>query len=111
MPDSLPLEQRQHPRSPIVRACKVRPSGALRFDGGTTVDASWGGIALRLTTNRRFTTGDRVDLVIAWEDEPIATGPVARATVRRVLPASAGEQRLALELERAQSATEDIAAA
>ncbi len=111
MPDSVPFERRQHTRAPIVRTCKVRPSGALRFDGGTTEDASWGGVCVHVRTARRFVQGDTVELVIAWDEEAVAQAPASRASVRRVDSLGADGQRLALQLIREEMALEEIAAA
>lgn len=104
-------ERREHTRAPIVRTCKVRPVGALRFDGGITQDASWGGIAVTLHTARRFTPGDRVELVVAWEGESVATAPATTARVSRVIDSARGAQSLALDFMREEAATGDIAAA
>ncbi|GAB4555912.1 MAG: hypothetical protein Tsb0013_18690 [Phycisphaerales bacterium] len=111
MPDHEPLERRRHPRAPIVRTCKLRPVGALRYDGGTTEDASWGGLAVHVRTGRRFAEGDRVEIVVAWEGESVATAPAAEARVRRVTAIGAHEQQLALELERQAQQATGVAAA
>lgn len=106
-------ERRAHPRAPIVRTCKVRPAGALRFDGGTSDDASWSGMLLTLRSQRRFVEGDRIEVVVAWEGEAISKGPIAKARVRRVHTSNVGAQRLAVEFERGAEArmSEDVAAA
>ena len=111
MTTNTPEDRRQHPRAPIVRTCKVRPVGALRFDGGTTRDASWGGVAVTVHTARRFTQGDKVELIIAWEGESVATAPATTARVSRVIETARGEQSLALDFMREEAATGDIAAA
>lgn len=85
--------------------------GAIRFDAGSTLDASWGGVALTLHTARRFNPGDSVELVIAWEGESVATAPATTARVARVIDHAPGEQRLALDFMRSEAATGDIAAA
>jgi hypothetical protein len=100
MSQPIPFERRAHPRSPVVRACKVRPRGALRFDAGATDDASWGGVSLTVRTNRRFTIGDHVELVVAWEGEPVVKQEPVAARVRRVLMRPHGEQRIGVELVR-----------
>lgn len=104
-------ERRQHDRAPIVRTCKVRPVGAIRFDAGSTNDASWGGVALTLHTARRFNPGDNVELVVAWEGESVATAPATTARVARVIETDPGVQRLALDFQRSEAASNDIAAA
>ena len=111
MHDSMPFERRQHTRAPIVRTCKVRPVGAIRFDAGTTEDASWGGMSVVVRTPRRFVEGDTIELVVAWDDEPVAKEPATTASVRRVSDEGRGGQRLALEIVRDEIAKEDIVAA
>ena len=94
------LERRRHARIPVCKPVKIRPAGALGYTAGATVNASSSGVLVETPAAERFATGDEVEVVVAWDDEPVlprASSIVAR--VRRINPnADRPGARLALEL-------------
>jgi len=94
------LERRRHARIPVCKPVKVRPAGALTYAAGATVNASSSGVLIETPASGRFAPGDEVEVVVAWDDEPVL--PRASSIVARVRRINANTDRpggrLALEL-------------
>lgn len=104
--------RRRFERSSLVRPCKVRDRRMLLFSPGETCDYSHGGLLLRVDRARPFSAGDQLDVVIAWQNDPLVQGSaMTRATVRRVTPMDCHHQAIALEFDCPVSAEAPIALA
>ena len=94
-------ERRKHDRQPIVHPCKVRDRRTASYSAGQTADYSPGGALIRVDRARPFGPGDEIDLVVAWDGEPIVhADALTRARVRRVTPIDHHHQAVAVEFVR-----------
>ncbi|HED53381.1 MAG TPA: PilZ domain-containing protein [Phycisphaerales bacterium] len=97
------VERRRHTRWPLDRPCKIRRASSITFEPATTCNVSPGGIRLLVTGEKRFATGDRVELAVAWQSQPVVRGDsVLVGRVVRVGPALRG-QSVAIAFEQATS--------
>jgi c-di-GMP-binding flagellar brake protein YcgR len=102
------IDRRRHQRVPLTRLAKIRPTGTIGYSPAATIDVSASGVLLEARHAERFQVGDEVELVIAWNDQPVVPRAAAvRGRVRRVsadTPTKATphtQVRVALELPNA----------
>jgi hypothetical protein len=96
------IERRRHARTAIVRSAKLRRRTGLKYTAGATVNASSSGLLLEVSGSAGLSPGDEVEVVVAWNDEPVLpkAGSVA-GVVRRVGGSGPGGGSLvAVEFDR-----------
>lgn len=99
-------DRRRHPRLTLMRPCKVGTHGACRFAFARTRDVSRSGAMLEMDLERPLNPGDRIDLAVAWRDEPVLPSTaLIEAKVIRVLPTGKPNRHaVAVEFQRAAMA-------
>jgi hypothetical protein len=102
--------RRRHPRHSLTRPCKVFHWPTQRYLFSTTCDVSNGGALLLIDSMRMLAPDDRIDVLIAWNEEMILReSDHIRARVVRSLPSRDHEQLVAVEFD--QAIAEPLAAA
>jgi hypothetical protein len=91
--DDAGADRRRHTRTDIVRPAKVRGSRTLAYTPAYTVNLSASGALLRLSRAASLAPGDELELLIAWDAQPVLprAGAVT-GTVRRVTKPTPPEQ-------------------
>jgi hypothetical protein len=80
-------ERRRFERVPCARPCKVLHPASMRYMAARTLDFSPGGALLELSQHRPLRSGDRVDVMIDWDQR----GVVGRETTREAVVVRTGE--------------------
>lgn len=107
-----PSERRRHPRYEVSRPCKVHHPSTRRYEPAETLDVAAGGLLMHLDSSRPLAPGDRVEVVVAWDDSVIlASDAQIPAKVVRVIDSDEGGQTVACAFERAALAVTLAAAA
>lgn len=97
-----PTERRRQPRQGSRYACKVLHVQTRRWFVGETRDLSRGGALLYVECTRPLTPGDDVDVVMAWNGEPLlSVQDAVRARVVRACESGERGQIVALEFATA----------
>lgn len=100
-------DRRRHHRAELTKPAKIRSTSRIAYTPAATVNLSSSGALLETPANHPLSTGDEVEIVIAWNDEPVLHRAAARrATVRRIAPAAPGRVQVALEFAAASASAE-----
>lgn len=95
-------DRRRRSRDPIQVECKVLRPDATRYVEAVTVDISDTGALLLVDAGTRLRVGERVELAIAWDGEPLVVAD--RTLAGAVVRAGGADLRLqpaAVEFDRA----------
>lgn len=95
--DTTPIctERRRAPRLECKRPCKVLHPASMRYMAARMVDLSTGGALLELSQHRPLQAGDRVDVLIDWDERGmIARDATVEAKVVRLSDAEGLRQRV-----------------
>lgn len=106
--ETLPLkspnvDRRRHTRWTLERPCKLRRVAGVSFESAKTVNVAPGGVRVVVSGEKRFAVGDRIEMAVAWDGEPVL-GPRS-LLVGRVLriTGTEAEQSLAIQFEQPMS--------
>jgi hypothetical protein len=103
------MDRRRHARDPVTRPCKVLHAAAARYIAGETRDVSPEGVFITVESPREIAVGDRVEILIAWNDRGLLQERDARqGRVVRVMQGPGQRQYLGVQL--AHAVTTSIAA-
>lgn len=90
-------ERRQHERVECKRPCKLLHPASMRYMAARTLDLSPAGAQLELSHHRPLTAGDRVDVLIDWDQRGVVTSDTTvEATVVRMGTPEGLRQRVAV---------------
>jgi len=104
--EAICTERRRHERREIKRPCKVLHTPSFRYMAAYTKDVSLGGAQLELSQHRPLTIGDRVDVLVDWDQVGVgAQQAMIPARVVRIGPADGLRQRIGVEFDRDHALT------
>lgn len=64
-------ERRRHERHECARPCKLLHPASMRYMAARTVDLSPGGALIEVRSYRPLRAGDRVDVLIDWDERGV----------------------------------------
>lgn len=100
------IERRRHERWEIKRSCKVLHSPTLRYMAAKTRDFCPGGAMLELSQHRQLAIGDRVDVLVDWDETGIVSKQaMVAATVVRAGEREGLRQRIGIAFDHEQAIT------
>lgn len=88
-------ERRRHTRVECTRPCKLLHPASMRYMAARTLDLSSSGALLELSHHRPLHAGDRVDVLVDWDQRGVvARDTTLEATVVRLGPAENSRQQV-----------------
>ncbi len=97
------VERRRHTRWTLERPCKVRRASSITFEPARTVNVAPGGARIVVMGEKSYVIGDRVEMAVAWDSEPVVSRE--NLLIGRVVRVNLSEsgQTLAIQFEHAMS--------
>lgn len=97
------MDRRRHTRWALDRPCKMRRASSITFEPARTVNVAPGGVRLNVLGEKRYAIGDRIEMAVAWDSEPVVGRDAL--LIGRVVRVMAGEcgQSLAVQFEQPMS--------
>ena len=87
-------ERRQHARLECKKPCKLLHPASMRYMAARTLDLSSGGALVEISHHRPLQTGDRVDVLVDWDQRGVvARDTTLEATVVRLVGPTEGTRR------------------
>lgn len=94
------VERRRHERREFERPCKVLHAPTLQYMAAETCDLSRGGALLELSHHRCLAVGDRIDVLVDWEERGLVSrSGMMPATVVRLGERDGLRQRVGVEFD------------
>lgn len=97
-------ERRKQARVECARPCKLLHPASMRYMAARTIDLSSGGALLEVSHLRPLRAGDRVDVLVDWDQRGVvARDTTLEATVVRLAPAESSRQRVGVSFREGQA--------
>lgn len=97
-------ERRKQVRVECTRPCKLLHPASMRYMAARTLDLSSGGALIELSHHRPLRTGDRVDVLVDWDQRGVvARDTTLEATVVRLGPSESTRQRVGVSFRAGQA--------
>lgn len=106
-------ERRQHERVDCRKPCKLLHPASMRYMAARTLDLSARGALLELSQFKPLTAGDRIDVLIDWDERGmVERDTTVEARVVRLVPTGDDHQRIGVSFldEQAAPLTTGLAA-
>ncbi len=101
------IERRRHERLEIKRPCKVLHAPTLRYMAAKTCDLSPGGAMLELSHHRPLAIGDKIDVLVDWDQSGVVSRQMTvAATVVRLGEHVGLRQRIGVAYDHDQTMTQ-----